>query len=103
MAKQQDLPLSPMEISGVCGRLLCCLAYEKDHYTEAKRRLPKWGDVIDTAKGRGKVVDVNAVKETVRVELESQVIVEVSYEDMPGAPKQPSPAPAPQRRKRKRH
>jgi cell fate regulator YaaT (PSP1 superfamily) len=82
MAKQQDLPLSPMEISGVCGRLLCCLAYENDNYTAVKEKLPKQGEMIDTAHGRGKIVQVNAIKETVHVELESQVIVEVSYQDV---------------------
>jgi cell fate regulator YaaT (PSP1 superfamily) len=82
MAKQQDLPLSPMEISGVCGRLLCCLAYENEAYTAAKARLPKQGEVIDTAHGRGRIVQVNVIKETVQVELESQVIVDVSYQDV---------------------
>jgi len=82
MAKQQDLPLSPMEISGVCGRLLCCLAYENEAYTAAKARLPKQGEVIDTPHGRGRIVQVNVIKETVQVELESQVIVDVSYQDV---------------------
>jgi len=86
MAKQQDLPLSPMEISGVCGRLLCCLAYENDAYTAAKARLPKQGEIIDTAHGRGKIVQVNVIKEAVQVELESQVIVEVSYQDVEAPP-----------------
>jgi cell fate regulator YaaT (PSP1 superfamily) len=101
MAKQQDLPLSPMEISGVCGRLLCCLAYEESHYAEAKKRLPKWGEMLDTPQGRGKVVDVNAIKESVRVELESQMIVEVSYEQLTTAA--PQPAQAPSARKGKKH
>ena len=95
MAKQQDLPLSPMEISGVCGRLLCCLAYENDAYTAAKARLPKQGEVIDTAHGRGKIVQVNVIKETVQVELESQVIVEVSYQDV-----EAQPSVSPRRRRR---
>jgi cell fate regulator YaaT (PSP1 superfamily) len=82
LAKQQDLPLSPMEISGVCGRLLCCLAYEKDHYVEMKGKLPKYGDVIDTPHGRGKVIEVNVVKESVNVELESQMTVEVSHDEL---------------------
>jgi cell fate regulator YaaT (PSP1 superfamily) len=86
MAKQQDLPLSPMEISGVCGRLLCCLAYENDAYTAAKARLPKQGEIIDTAHGRGRIVQVNVIKETVQVELETQVIVEVSYQDVEAQP-----------------
>ena len=78
MAKQQDLPLSPMEISGVCGRLLCCLVYEKDFYTDMKGKLPKRGQMIDTPHGRGKVVQVHAIKESVRVELDNQVMVQVS-------------------------
>jgi cell fate regulator YaaT (PSP1 superfamily) len=82
LAKQQDLPLSPMEISGVCGRLLCCLAYEKDYYAEMKGKLPKYGDVIDTPHGRGKVIEVNVVKESVTVELESQMTVEVSHQEL---------------------
>ena len=86
MAKQQDLPLSPMEISGVCGRLLCCLAYENDAYSAAKARLPKQGEIIDTEHGRGKIVQVNVIKETVQVELESQVIVDVSYQDVEAQP-----------------
>jgi len=86
MAKQQDLPLSPMEISGVCGRLLCCLAYENDAYAAAKERLPKQGEVIDTEHGRGKIVQVNVIKESVQVELETQVIVEVSYQDVEARP-----------------
>jgi cell fate regulator YaaT (PSP1 superfamily) len=91
MAKQQDLPLSPMEISGVCGRLLCCLAYENEYYARVKDKLPRQGKVIDTPHGRGKVVQVNVISETVQVELESQVTVEVSHQELaaqaPGAPK----------------
>ncbi|MDD3825365.1 MAG: regulatory iron-sulfur-containing complex subunit RicT [Anaerolineae bacterium] len=82
MAKVQDLPLSPMDISGVCGRLLCCLAYESEHYAKVKEKLPKAGKVIDTPHGRGKVVQVNAVNESIQVELESQVRVEISYEEL---------------------
>jgi cell fate regulator YaaT (PSP1 superfamily) len=80
MAKQQDLPLSPMEISGVCGRLLCCLAYENDYYIEAKRQMPRVGQVIDTPHGEGKVVGVNVVKEcvTVQVSGDTTVIVRAS-------------------------
>jgi cell fate regulator YaaT (PSP1 superfamily) len=100
MAKQQDLPLSPMEISGVCGRLLCCLAYEKDHYVETKKRLPKHGDIIETPRGPGKVIEVNAVKESVQVELENQVTIEVFPEE-PAAPPTSPEAPAARRRKRK--
>jgi len=82
MAKQQDLPLSPMEISGLCGRLLCCLAYESDCYAEMRNRLPKRNEVIDTPHGRGRVVEVNVVKETVQVELESEVVIEVTHQEL---------------------
>jgi cell fate regulator YaaT (PSP1 superfamily) len=93
MAKQQDLPLSPMEISGVCGRLLCCLAYENDQYAAVRQRLPKRGAFIDTPHGSGKVVQVNVVKEAVVVELENQTTVEVPYEELlAGAQAQPKNA-----------
>lgn len=100
MAKLQDLPLSPMDISGVCGRLLCCLAYESDFYAEVKERLPKRGKVIDTPHGRGTVTQVDVVKESVQVELENQATVEVSHQELI-AMTQAAPA-APRRRKRRR-
>jgi cell fate regulator YaaT (PSP1 superfamily) len=101
MAKQQDLPLSPMEISGVCGRLLCCLAYEREYYTETKSRMPKRGDVIETPQGRGRVVQVNVIKETVRVELEGNVTVEVSHEEVVPPTRRPPKAPTRRRRRRR--
>lgn len=104
MAKQQDLPLSPMEISGVCGRLLCCLAYENEQYAQIKGKLPRRGATIDTARGPGKVVQVNVLTETVHVELENQTIVEVPNQELE-AMTQPPPAvksPRPGRRGRRR-
>jgi cell fate regulator YaaT (PSP1 superfamily) len=86
MAKQQDLPLSPMEISGTCGRLLCCLSYENDHYAQMRQKLPRVGSFVDTARGRGKVVEVNVIQETVRVELEGQVFLDVPRDEL-GAPR----------------
>jgi len=77
MAKHQGLPLSPTEISGVCGRLLCCLAFEEEHYAEARSVLPKVGAEVTTPEGRGKVVAVNALKESVNVLLESEAVIEV--------------------------
>jgi cell fate regulator YaaT (PSP1 superfamily) len=82
MAKQQDLPLSPMEISGICGRLLCCLAYENDYYAEVKKRLPKVGDVVVTSYGSGKVTDINVLKETLSVDLGRETTVEISAEEL---------------------
>jgi len=82
MAKQQDLPLSPMEISGICGRLLCCLAYEDDYYAEVKKRLPKVGDVVVTPHGSGKVTGINVLKETLNVELDSEATIEITAEEL---------------------
>lgn len=82
MAKQQDLPLSPTEISGLCGRLLCCLTYENEVYAEIKKMLPKMGEKVNTPYGPGKVTGVNILKETVSVELESEVTVEIPAENI---------------------
>jgi len=82
MAKQQDLPLSPMEISGICGRLLCCLAYENDYYAEVKTRLPEVGDVVVTPYGSGKVTGINVLKETLSVELGSEATIEITAEEL---------------------
>jgi cell fate regulator YaaT (PSP1 superfamily) len=71
MAKEQDLPLDPMKISGVCGRLQCCLAYENSQYHEAKALLPKRGLQVKTPEGTGIVIGGNPLKETVLVEMES--------------------------------
>jgi cell fate regulator YaaT (PSP1 superfamily) len=77
MAKEQDLPLDPMKISGVCGRLQCCLAYENTQYREAKAVLPRKGQPVNTPSGNGIVIGGNPLKETVLVELESQAEIEV--------------------------
>jgi cell fate regulator YaaT (PSP1 superfamily) len=100
MAKLQDLPLSPMDISGVCGRLLCCLAYESDQYASIKEELPKAGAVIDTPRGKGKVVEVNVIKETVQVELENQMSIEVSRQELLAT--EPPPAKRSRRRRGRR-
>ena len=77
MAKEQDLPLDPMKISGVCGRLQCCLVYETEQYSQMKEKLPKKGQRVSTPTGGGNVIGTNPLKETVLVELESQATVEV--------------------------
>jgi cell fate regulator YaaT (PSP1 superfamily) len=84
MAKQQNLPLSPMEISGVCGRLLCCLLYEDDYYREIKSRLPRVGRTIDTPYGPAKVVRVSVLKETVNVILEDGSTAELTADELAG-------------------
>jgi cell fate regulator YaaT (PSP1 superfamily) len=77
MAKEQGLPLNPAKISGVCGRLMCCLAYENDLYIEAKQGLPAIGAYIETPSGLGKVVGLNVLKHAAEVMLESGATVQV--------------------------
>ena len=77
MAKEQGLPLNPMKISGVCGRLLCCLVYEGEQYHSMRGKLPKVGQRVETPMGIARVVGSNLLKETVLVELDSQATVEL--------------------------
>ncbi len=69
MAKEQNLSLSPTKISGLCGRLMCCLNYEHEHYCETRRRMPKQGSTVDTPDGKGIVIENNAITEKVRVKI----------------------------------
>lgn len=69
MAKEQSLSLNPTKISGVCGRLMCCLKYEEDHYEATRKRMPRVGKEVITPDGNGIVVDLNILKETVRVRI----------------------------------
>jgi cell fate regulator YaaT (PSP1 superfamily) len=70
MAKEQGISLTPTEITGMCGRLRCCLVYEYEQYIEARKQLPKRGKLVITPKGNGKVLDVIPLQGTVLVELE---------------------------------
>jgi cell fate regulator YaaT (PSP1 superfamily) len=70
MAKEQNLALNPTKISGVCGRLMCCLAYEFPTYMELKKNLPKVGKHIVTKGGKGKIIRQNVLNQTVTVQLE---------------------------------
>lgn len=69
MAKNQNLSLNPTKISGVCGRLMCCLKYENDLYTKLRDGIPDNGEKVVTPDGMGKVFDTNILEETVRVRL----------------------------------
>ena len=72
MAKTQNLSLNPTKISGTCGRLMCCLKYEQDAYEDAVRRMPKNESFVETPEGAGNVCQVDLLKETVKVRLDSQ-------------------------------
>ncbi len=82
MAKQQDLPLAPSEISGLCGRLLCCLAYENEQYVGFKRAMPKVGTQVVTPLGEGVIVGLNVLTESALVELQNELTVEVEASEV---------------------
>ncbi|MGY3771308.1 PSP1 domain-containing protein [Tetragenococcus solitarius] len=83
MAKDQGLSLNPSKISGLCGRLMCCLNYENDTYVAAKKELPDYGTTIFTPDGKGRVVGLNLLSRVVKVRLTSQQIpVEYDYEEL---------------------
>ena len=69
MAKEQGISLTPTEITGMCGRLRCCLVYEYEQYTAARKELPKRNKRVVTPLGEGKVLDVNPLQMTIRVDL----------------------------------
>ena len=66
-AKDQNLALNPTKISGICGKLMCCLKYEQEAYVEAHKRMPRVGRSIETPDGSGVVTEVNVLRETVKV------------------------------------
>jgi cell fate regulator YaaT (PSP1 superfamily) len=82
MAKEQSVSLNPEKISGLCGRLMCCLAFEFDVYQDMKRDIPKCGKMINTAEGRGKIIRQNIFKGEIVVELESGKEITVNIEDL---------------------
>lgn len=81
MAKNQNLALSPNKINGSCGRLLCCLGYENEVYSELKKDLPKVGMVTDTPFGMGKVVEIDILRGTYKVDLKEKGIIEFNKEE----------------------
>ena len=72
MAKAQGLSLNPGKISGLCGRLMCCLGYEIDHYLESSKKLPKVGSEVGTPDGRAVVASLNMLKMEVRVKIDDK-------------------------------
>ena len=69
MAKEQNLSLSPTKISGLCGRLMCCLNYEHEYYEELQKVLPRVGSDVKTPDGVGTVIGQSALKQLVRVRI----------------------------------
>ena len=82
MAKEQDLSLTPATISGVCGRLKCCLKYEHAGYQKLEKGMPRKGEYCDTPSGRGKVTDRNLLTGTVTVSYEDGATARFKAEEI---------------------
>ena len=80
MAKEQDMSLNPIKISGICGRLLCCLVYEDDVYKECRKNLPKIDSKVNTTYGQGVVKGLNVLKQEVIVKYEDGIVRNIPLE-----------------------
>jgi cell fate regulator YaaT (PSP1 superfamily) len=72
MAKEQGLSLNPSKISGICGRLMCCLKYEESTYEFLNQGLPGIGDLVRTPDGDGEVMTVNVLRQLVKVSVQKR-------------------------------
>ena len=79
MAKTQNLSLNPTKISGTCGRLMCCLKYEQDAYEDLIRNSPKLESFVDTPEGRGTVVELDLLRQRVKVRFEDRPEVVTAF------------------------
>ncbi|HOW35132.1 MAG TPA: regulatory iron-sulfur-containing complex subunit RicT [Candidatus Omnitrophota bacterium] len=79
MSKEQGLPLNPSKISGTCGRIKCCMAYEYAVYREYSRDMPRLGEKINTPDGKGKVVDLNILRRCATVDLGDGKFIKMTY------------------------
>ncbi len=91
MAKEQDLSLTPATISGVCGRLKCCLKYEHEGYQEFEKGMPRRGEWCDTPQGRGRITDRNLLTRRVSVTLESGNVVQFARDEVTVQPTERRP------------
>lgn len=82
MAKEQGLSLNPTKISGLCGRLMCCLTFENSTYKYLKKEIPKLGKIVDTPKGKGKVIRQNVIRSMVVVRLEDGTEYELNTKEL---------------------
>ncbi|MEG0254422.1 MAG: stage 0 sporulation family protein [Vagococcus sp.] len=83
MAKEQNLSLNPTKISGVCGRLMCCLNYENSEYERIRKMMPDFGQIIETPDGQGRVIGLNILSEIVKIKpLNRETPVEYDLDEL---------------------
>ena len=91
MAKNQKATLDPLKISGLCGRLMCCLRYEDANYTEIRKSLPRRGTTVKTPQGVGEVVDLEVLAQKLVVELEeTRTRIKIHVSELQGVVKEPT-------------
>jgi cell fate regulator YaaT (PSP1 superfamily) len=91
IAKDQRLSLNPSQISGACGRLMCCLRYEHDFYVKARKRFPKEGRILVTAQGEEKVIAIDIFRERVTLRSSEGDVRVVPIADLGRELRQPAP------------
>ena len=94
MAKNQGLSLNPTKISGLCGRLMCCLAYEEASYNKLKKGMPETGRRVNTTVGEGKVVEINPVGGRIVLQKNDGTRVDVALADILPPAEKPAGEPA---------
>ena len=85
MAKEQNLSLNPTKISGICGRLMCCLNYEQSTYEDIRKRLPKVGSIVNIGDTKGEVISNNTVKESIKVKYrrgDEEIVEDFKIDDV---------------------
>lgn len=93
MVKEQGLALNPSKISGICGRLMCCLAYEYETYLALKKNFPRIGKRVNTPQGEGKVVKHNALMGAVSVQLDEGKEVTLAFNEVSPVDQTKTPPP----------
>lgn len=89
MAKEQNITLNPMKTSGLCGRLLCCLGYEFEQYKTIKENMPQINQTVTAPLGQAKIININPLKQSVWVSLESGATVEYNLSQIKWQKQQP--------------
>jgi len=91
MAKEQQLTLNPTKISGVCGRLMCCLVYEHHCYERCLKNIPNIGKKVNTPEGQGKLIKVDIMQEKAVVDLEEGKRLQITLQELRQCNRKPKP------------
>ncbi|MFC2061804.1 stage 0 sporulation family protein [Elusimicrobiota bacterium] len=82
LARIQYSSINPENVTGCCGRLLCCVRYESEFYQEKHKKFPKVGKKVNTPEGRGEIIEVNYIKGTISIKLKTGAVRKLTYEEL---------------------